>query len=152
MLDGVPARTCIVPFEARDHVVRETDVASVGITIADDDVNDPLFDTVHGWRRTHGLHHPNGRKKSGHAWEMSQLLRCRHWIAARRNCTQGDDWRTPNSAFAPSGLRRDSLRLWEARWSWQLMELTPPQPASRSSRDARAKAGWVLGTEFATGW
>jgi hypothetical protein len=32
----------------RAHVVRETDVASVGITIADDDVNDPLFDTVHG--------------------------------------------------------------------------------------------------------
>ena len=25
-----------------------TDVASVGITIADNDVNDPLFDTVHG--------------------------------------------------------------------------------------------------------
>src|SRR5688572_7042298 len=47
MLDGVPERTCIVPFEARDQVVRETDVASVGITIADDDVNDPLFDTVH---------------------------------------------------------------------------------------------------------
>ena len=54
MLNGVAGWPVVVPLETIAQVIRDSDVVSCRIRLTSKDVNDPLFDAVHGRQKSPG--------------------------------------------------------------------------------------------------
>jgi hypothetical protein len=132
MLKRVPTRTGVVPFESFVDIRGAADIVSRWIAVASEDIHESSADALHCESQ----------------WDFSRqrerlgILRQRAPVGpeVRRCCTVQSSTRPRKvtSDFAASRLRRDSLRISDRSLMARRRRRRRP---SRSSREARAKAG-----------
>ena len=102
--NSVARRPVVVPVKARSDIIGDSDVVPRRVGVASEDVDDPLFDSMHApWSRR-----DRSTSKSKRVFELHLL--------GTHTCDLNDVWRAQSQRLCLRlrplrGLRRDSLRL-----------------------------------------